>query len=103
MTLHGLSPHQEGCLPGEVLAPPSDIALRQLPFAIHHGCLRLCLLALTLLPCAGASAQSGDETPSHQEVAETAKGTTGSSYIPLDSWIYSSAIRLYELVYLKTA
>jgi len=50
-----------------------------------------------------AHAQSGDETPSHQEVAEVSRGTAGSAYIPVDSWIYPAAIRLYELGYLPTA
>lgn len=50
-----------------------------------------------------ATAQSGEQTPSHTEVAETSSGTAGSAYIPVDSWIYSAAIRLYYLGYLPTA
>lgn len=53
--------------------------------------------------CAPAVAQSGDQTPSHTEVAETSSGTAGSAYIPVDSWIYSAAMRLYYLGYLPTA
>lgn len=52
--------------------------------------------------CSAALAQSGDETPSHQEVALAAQGTAGSPFIPVDSWITSSAVRLYELGYLPT-
>ena len=61
------------------------------------------LLGLSLLVVPAVFAQSGDETPSHQEVAEAARGRTGSPYIPLDSWMYPAAIRLYELGYLPTA
>ena len=49
------------------------------------------------------SAQSGEPTPSHQEVAAASASTAGSSYIPVDSWIYSAALRLYYLGYLPTA
>lgn len=52
--------------------------------------------------CSAALAQSGDETPLHQEVALAARGTAGSPFIPVDSWITSSAVRLYELGYLPT-
>lgn len=48
-------------------------------------------------------AQSGDQTPSHTEVAEASASSAGSSYIPLDSWIYPAALRLYYLGYLPTA
>jgi len=51
----------------------------------------------------GLQAQSGDQTPSHLDVAEAGHGTAGSPYIPLDSWIYPAAIRLYDLGYLPTA
>ncbi|MGA8938152.1 MAG: capsule assembly Wzi family protein [Acidobacteriaceae bacterium] len=50
-----------------------------------------------------ATAQSGELTPSHTEVAEASSGTAGSAYIPVDSWIYSAAMRLYYLGYLPTA
>jgi Capsule assembly protein Wzi len=50
-----------------------------------------------------ALAQSGDQTPSHKEVAEASVSSAGSSYIPLDSWIYPAALRLYYLGYLPTA
>jgi hypothetical protein len=48
-------------------------------------------------------AQSGDETPSHAEVSSASSSTVGSPYIPLDSWIYPAAMRLYYLGYLPTA
>jgi hypothetical protein len=48
-------------------------------------------------------AQSGDQTPSHTEVAKASTSSVGSTYIPLDSWIYPAAIRLYYLGYLPTA
>jgi hypothetical protein len=48
-------------------------------------------------------AQSGYLTPSHTEVAKVSSSTVGSPYIPLDSWIYPAAIRLYYLGYLPTA
>ncbi|WP_157178486.1 capsule assembly Wzi family protein [Terriglobus roseus] len=47
-------------------------------------------------------AQSGEDTPSHQEVFEASRPTTGSTFIPVDSWMTSSALRLYELGYLPT-
>jgi hypothetical protein len=49
-----------------------------------------------------ASAQSGETTPSYKLVAENSDSTSGSTYIPLDSWIYPAAVRLYELGYLPT-
>lgn len=67
---------------------------------------RLCRLAaqtcvlLVLLP---GVVQAQEGTPSRAEIAKAAEGTRGSSYIPLDSWIYPAAIRLYELGYLPTA
>jgi hypothetical protein len=50
-----------------------------------------------------SSAQTGDQTPSHTEVADASASSAGSSYIPVDSWIYSAALRLYYLGYLPTA
>ena len=50
----------------------------------------------------GLWAQSGDDTPSHQEVSEVAASTAGSTYIPVDSWIYPAATRLYAMGYLPT-
>ena len=49
-----------------------------------------------------AGAQSGENTPSHHEVEEAARGTAGSSFVPVDSWITSASVRLYELGYLPT-
>ncbi|MGA7157635.1 MAG: capsule assembly Wzi family protein [Acidobacteriaceae bacterium] len=62
-------------------------------------------VGLVLAACLHLSlfAQSGEYTPSHTEVAQTSSGTTGSAYIPVDSWIYSAALRLYYLGYLPTA
>ena len=48
-------------------------------------------------------AQSGEPIPSHHEVAAASTNTAGSAYIPVDSWIYSAATRLYYLGYLPTA
>jgi Capsule assembly protein Wzi len=48
-------------------------------------------------------AQSGEPIPSHHEVAAASASTAGSAYIPVDSWIYSAALRLYYLGYLPTA
>ena len=62
----------------------------------------LCLLA-SLSTAPALLAQSGGTTPSYVDVAEAAQGTAGSPYIPLDSWIYPAATRLYDLGYLPTA
>lgn len=48
-------------------------------------------------------AQDGEPIPSHREVAAASSSTAGSAYIPVDSWIYSAALRLYYLGYLPTA
>ena len=50
-----------------------------------------------------ATAQNAAATPSYRTVADISESTAGSTYIPLDSWIYPAAIRLYELGYLPTA
>ena len=60
-------------------------------------------LVAALLLTTSMSAQSGDQTPSHTDVAAASASTTGSSYIPVDSWIYPAALRLYYLGYLPTA
>ncbi len=57
----------------------------------------LCLFATPML------AQTGEPIPSHGEVAAASASTAGSAYIPVDSWIYSAALRLYYLGYLPTA
>jgi hypothetical protein len=66
---------------------------------------RLCavLLLAAVAFAASASAQFGEATPSHAEVARTGASTSGSPYIPVDSWIYPAALRLYYLGYLPTA
>ncbi len=50
-----------------------------------------------------SSAQSVERTPSHTEVAKGGASSEGSAYIPVDSWIYQAALRLYYLGYLPTA
>jgi hypothetical protein len=60
-------------------------------------------LSAVLIFETSVSAQSRELTPSHAEVAEASSSTAGSSYIPVDSWIYSAALRLYYLGYLPTA
>jgi hypothetical protein len=67
--------------------------------------LRTLLVALSavLVLETSAFAQGGEPTPSHKEVAAASASTAGSSYIPVDSWIYSAALRLYYLGYLPTA
>jgi hypothetical protein len=61
------------------------------------------LAAVSFLLTKSTHAQDGDETPSHIAVARASSSSIGSPYIPLDSWIYPAAIRLYELGYLPTA
>lgn len=61
------------------------------------------VFVMALVFTTSALAQSGDQTPSHKEVAEESSSSAGSSYIPLDSWIYPAALRLYYLGYLPTA
>jgi len=69
--------------------------------------LAAAILALASVSISGLSltaiAQSGEATPSYKTVADISESTEGSTYIPLDSWIYPAAIRLYELGYLPTA
>jgi hypothetical protein len=61
------------------------------------------LVLLTALSPTSMRAQSGDQTPSHTEVAKASSSRVGSPYIPVDSWIYAAATRLYYLGYLPTA
>lgn len=66
---------------------------------------RLTLLTLFALPSISAAklhAQSGEDSPIREEIAEAAEGREGSPYIPVDSWMYPAATRLYELGYLPT-
>jgi len=73
-------------------------------FLRAEGSRFLAGVLLAMLPFATAVwAQSGDETPSHTEVAQASASSIGSPYVPLDSWIYPAAIRLYYLGYLPTA
>jgi len=71
---------------------------RRLPMRAFFVALSALLVLET-----SAFAQSGEPTPSHSEVAAASSSTAGSSYIPVDSWIYSAALRLYYLGYLPTA
>jgi hypothetical protein len=59
----------------------------------------ICWVALS----SSSTAQSGEGTPSYKTVAENSESSAGATYIPLDSWVYPAAIRLYELGYLPTA
>ena len=63
---------------------------------------RMALLGTSLLRPAIAAAQSGDDAPLPEEIAEAGRGTAGSPYIPVDSWIYPAALRLHDLGYLPT-
>jgi hypothetical protein len=63
----------------------------------------LLTLLLFLLLATPLLAQTGEPIPSHQDVAAASSSTAGSAYIPVDSWIYSAALRLYYLGYLPTA
>ncbi len=61
------------------------------------------VLAAAALMSNSLPAQTGPMAPSHTEVAENSSSWIGSSYIPVDSWIYTAALRLYYLGYLPTA
>ncbi len=83
---------------------------RQQPFNVYKHVqgysIYVCIVSLLvplLLITTPMLAQSGDQTPSHAEVAEASTSTIGSPYIPVDSWIYPAALRLYYLGYLPTA
>ena len=92
----------------EVNAPTLSQGMRPRTFgwywplnSLHvRGCS---VLLAALLLVTSMSAQSGDQTPSHAEVAEASASTIGSPYIPVDSWMYPAALRLYYLGYLPTA
>ena len=74
------------------------VRLRQ--HLLRISALSLCATSVIQLPIA---AQNGEPIPSHHEVAVASSSTAGSAYIPVDSWIYSAALRLYYLGYLPTA
>src|SRR5579863_4013574 len=61
---------------------------------------RALTVALTSILAPLAFAQTGPAL--HAPAAKAAKPTLSSPYIPLDSWIYPAAIRLYDLGYLPT-
>ena len=84
--------------------------VRQRPFSVCRPfqgySIQVCIVSLLtplLLITTPMSAQSGDQTPSHSEVADASASAIGSPYIPVDSWIYPAALRLYYLGYLPTA
>ncbi len=60
-------------------------------------------MLLLIAGSTGLYAQNIDDVPSRTEVAEASSSTAGSPYIPVDSWMYSAAIRLHELGYIPTA
>ncbi len=69
---------------------------------------RLGLAAALILVSSGLKArvcraQDDMDAPSHKEVEEADKGTEGTTFIPLDSWMYNAAERLYAKGYLPTA
>jgi Capsule assembly protein Wzi len=72
---------------------------------VKRPLLRALLAATSAMGMLATSmfAQRGEPTPSHHEVAAASASTAGSAYIPVDSWIYSAALRLYYLGYLPTA
>lgn len=57
------------------------------------------LLLKLVVPAHG---QAVHDRPQRSAVADAARGTAGSPYIPLDSWIYPAALRLHDLGYLPT-
>ncbi len=76
---------------------PSSLWLRSCVRFLFVSLVAAILLATSML------AQSGNQTPSHSDVAAASASSVGSSYIPVDSWIYPAALRLYYLGYLPTA
>lgn len=64
--------------------------------------VRRAALLLLVSVSVGQSQSARQETPSRTEIAEVGRGVLGSPYIPLDSWIYPAAVRLYQLGYLPT-
>ncbi|WP_263414570.1 capsule assembly Wzi family protein [Terriglobus aquaticus] len=51
---------------------------------------------------AAATAQDDLSLQDRERIIEASRGTAGSPPIPMDSWIYSAAMRLHELGYLST-
>lgn len=85
------------------LRPAPPLPIPSCPFrARRPQILSLAIFATTLF-APSILAQTGEPIPSHHEVAAASSSTAGSSYIPVDSWIYSAALRLYYLGYLPTA
>jgi hypothetical protein len=99
-------PTKQSSLGPHALHPQSaGAAVNLLPSAARAGSRTIVVATLLALTCLHlqAFAQSGDDTPSHKEIAQTSSSTAGSAYIPVDSWIYTAALRLYYLGYLPTA
>ncbi len=67
-----------------------------------RGALRFVSMLTTLAFAFSLSAQSGELSPVPEEIAEAGRGTAGSPHIPVDSWIYPAATRLFEMGYLPT-
>ncbi len=91
----------------ETLPAIQVVALRN-TFHLHrprNGQIRwaAAILVAAALTSTSLPGQTGPMAPSHTEVAETSSSSIGSSYIPVDSWIYTAALRLYYLGYLPTA
>jgi len=83
--------------PGHSARSPISRVKRPILRALLVASSAIAMLATSML------AQRGEPTPSHHEVAAASASTAGSAYIPVDSWIYSAALRLYYLGYLPTA
>jgi hypothetical protein len=69
---------------------------------------RVGLAAVIVLACAAyqqeiCGAQSHIYPPSHKEIEQADQGAAGTTFIPLDSWMYDAAARLYAKGYLPTA
>jgi hypothetical protein len=80
------------------------VKLNAIPAFVQKAPPRLALCLISALCLSHALvAQSGEDAPSYLDVAEAGRGSSGSPYIPVDSWIYPAAIRLYDLGYLPTA
>ena len=57
---------------------------------------------LQCMVCTAATAQDDLSLQDRETIQKAARGKAGSPPIPLDSWIYSAALRLHDLGYLST-
>ncbi len=70
--------------------------------------LRFCSLlvaaatVLLIVLCQRCTAQDDLSIQDRETITAAARGTAGSPFIPLDSWIYPAALRLHDLGYLST-